>query len=74
MRAFETFLILRSELYQKFQRTGLCFRIPQMMCLKLKQPLWKVLKHMQANKGRNKSSRSGNAMVFTGTTNTVGEI
>lgn len=44
VEAFETLLMVRREIYQRFQRPGVCFRIPQMMCLKQKQSSWKVFK------------------------------
>lgn len=67
VEVLETLLMLKRELYQRFQSPGVYFRIPQMMCLKQKQPPWKVFKTYAGQQEQRETTRGlGNVEVFTG--------
>lgn len=55
----ETLLMLRKELYQRFQSPGVYFRVPQMMCLKQKQSPWKVFKTYVSQQEQREATRFG---------------
>jgi hypothetical protein len=59
VEVLETLLMLKRELYQRFQSPGVYFRIPQMMCVKQKQPPWKVFKTYAGQQEQRETTRFG---------------